>query len=59
MKILTCGGQITVKNWHSLHISNPKPNLHTINAYTKFGENPLIFTEVILQKQKYRHVAVR
>ena len=28
-------------------ISNPKPDLYNINAYTKFGESPLIFTQVI------------
>ena len=26
-----------------MFISNPKPDPHSINAYTKFGENPLIF----------------
>ena len=25
-------------------ISNSKPDLHNINAQTKFGENPLMFT---------------
>ena len=35
----------------NLAISNPKPDLHNINAHTKFGENPLMFTQVI-QKQK-------
>ena len=25
-------------------ISNPKPDLYNINAHTKFGENPVIFT---------------
>ena len=36
------GGQITVKNWSSLPISNPKPDLHNINAHTKFGGNSLL-----------------
>ena len=29
-------------------ISNPKPDLY--NAHTKFGENPLTFTQVIVGK---------
>ena len=33
-------------------ISNPKPDLHNINAHTKFGENPLMFTQVIIRKRK-------
>ena len=32
-------------------ISNPKPDLHNINAHTKFGEIPFTFTEVIIQKR--------
>ena len=35
----------------NLPISNPKPDLHNINAHTKFGENPLKFTHVIIQKR--------
>ena len=31
----------SVKIWRNLPISNPKPDLHNINAHTKFGENPL------------------
>ena len=42
----------SVKNWRNLPISNPKPDLHNINAYTKFGENPLMFTQVIIRKRK-------
>ena len=34
----------SVKNRQNLPISNPKLDLHIINAHTKFGENPLIFT---------------
>ena len=34
----------SVKNWRYLPINNPKPDLHKINAHTKFGENPLAFT---------------
>ena len=33
-----------VKIWRNLPISNIKADLHNINAYTKFGENPLMFT---------------
>ena len=34
----------SVKIWRNLPISNPKPDIHNINAHTKFGENPLLFT---------------
>ena len=34
----------SIKIWRNLPISNPKPDLHNINAHTKFGENPLMFT---------------
>ena len=37
----------SVKIWRNLPVSNPKPDLHSINAHTKFGENPLMFTQVI------------
>ena len=40
----------SVKNLRNMPISNPKPDLHNINAHTKFGENLLIFTEVIIRK---------
>ena len=49
----------TVKNWPNLPISNPEADVHKINAHTKFGENPLIFTQVIIRKQKIKHVAGR
>ena len=42
----------SVKNWRNVHISNPKPDLHNISAHTKFGENPLMFTQVIILKRK-------
>ena len=42
----------SIKVWHNLTISNPKPDLHNINAYTMFGENPLMFTQVITWKRK-------
>ena len=43
----------SINNWWNLPISNPKSDLHNINAYTKFGKNPLKFTQVIVQKWKY------
>ena len=54
MKTLICCGQINSKidEKYLLHI-NPKPDLYNINAHTKFGENPLIFTQVIVRKRKY------
>ena len=27
----------SVKMWKNLPISNPKPDLHNVNAYSKFG----------------------
>ena len=42
----------SVKNWRNLPVRNPKPDLHNINAHTMFGENPLMFTQVIIQKWK-------
>ena len=44
----------SVKNWRNLPIKNSKPDLYNINAHTEFGENPLTFIQVIVQKQKYR-----
>ena len=41
-----------IKIWQNLPICNPKPDLHNTNAHTKFGENPLLFTQVIIRKQK-------
>ena len=49
----------SVKIWQNLPISNPKPDLLNVNAYSKFGENPLLFTQVIVRKQKYGHVSGR
>ena len=46
-------------NWRNLPINNPKPDLLNINAYSKFGENPLLFTQVILWKWKYGRVLGR
>ena len=42
----------SMKIWKNLPISNPKPDLHNINAHTKFGENPLMCTQVIIWKRK-------
>ena len=42
----------SVKIYGNLPISNPKPDLQNINAHTKFGENPLMFTQVIIRKRK-------
>ena len=36
----------SVKIWRNLPISKPKPDIHNINAHTKFGENVLMFTQV-------------
>ena len=49
----------SVKIWRNLHISNPKPDLLNVNAYSKFGENPLLFTQVIVGKGKYGCVSGR
>ena len=38
----------SVKIRRNSHISNPKPDLHNINAHTKFGENPLMFIKLSL-----------
>ena len=43
----------SVKTWQSLPTSNPKPDLHNINAYTKLCKNTLTFTQVFIWKQKY------
>ena len=34
----------SVKIWRNLPISNPKPDLLNVKAYSKFVENPLLFT---------------
>ena len=49
----------SVKIWWNLPISNPKPDLLNVNAYSKFGENPLLFTQVTVRKQKYGSVSGR
>ena len=40
-------------------ISNPKPDLLNVNAYSKFDENPLLFTQLIILKRKYGRVSGR
>ena len=40
-------------------MSNPKPDLYDVNAYSKFGENPLLLTQVIVRKRKYGRVSGR
>ena len=47
----------SVKISRNLSINNAKPDLLNVNAYSKFGENPLLFTQVIVQKRKYGHVS--
>ena len=42
----------SVKIWRNLPISNPKPDLHNINAYTKFGENPLCLLKLSSGNEK-------
>ena len=54
---LSCCRQI--KNRQNLPMSNLKPDLYNINAYIKFCENPLRFTQGIVLKLKYRCVAGR
>ena len=43
----------------NLPISIPKADLLNVNAYSKFDENPLLFTQVIIQKRKYERVSGR
>ena len=52
MKIWICLGQICENRGNS-PINNLKADLYNTNAHTKFGENPLIFTQVIVRKRKY------
>ena len=49
----------SVKIWRNLPISNPKPDLLNVNAYSKFDENPFLFTQVIVRKGKYGRVSGR
>ena len=47
------------QNWWILPMNNPKPELYNINAHRKFGENPLIFTKIIIRKPKCERTDVR
>ena len=49
----------SVKIWQNLPISNPKPDLLNVNAYSKLDKNPLLFTQVIIRKRKYGRVSGR
>ena len=49
----------TIKNGWNLPSNNSKADVNNINTPAKFGENPLIFTKVIVQKWKYGHVPGR
>ena len=49
----------SVKIWRNLPIGNTKPDLLNVNAYSKFDENPLLFTQVIIRKWKYGRVSGR
>ena len=51
-KIWASWADNSVKNWRTLLISNPKPDLYNINTHTNFEENPLMFTQVIIRKRK-------
>ena len=42
----------SVKIWRNLPISNPKPDLLYVNAYSKFNENLLLFTKLSSGNEK-------
>ena len=46
--------QIILLKLTNLPISNPKLDLQNINAHTKFGENSMMFTQVIVRKREIR-----
>ena len=48
----------SVKNWRNCPSAIPK-QISTVKAHALFGENPLIFTKVIIRKWKYGPVAGR
>ena len=50
---------ISVNILQNLPISNPKPDLLNVSAYSKFDETPLLFTQVIIRKGKYGRVSGR
>ena len=45
-----CCGQIPLRK--TLPISNPKLDLHNINAHSNFGENPMIFTKALSSRNE-------
>ena len=45
------GADKSLKNLWNLPINTPKLNFNNINAHTKFGENPLTYTQVIVRKR--------
>ena len=45
------GRYLFQKKWQILPISNPKADLHYINAHTKSGENPLKFIKFMSRKK--------
>ena len=49
----------SVKILRNLPFSKPKPDLLNVNAYSKFDENPLLFTQDIIRKRKYGRVLGR
>ena len=49
----------SVKNLRNLPISIPKPEFFNVNAYSKFGKNPLFLTQVIALKRKNGRVSGR
>ena len=59
MKIRTYRGQITLSKIDEICHCYPIPDIHDSYAYTKFAENPLAFTQVIVQNWKYGWTDVR
>ena len=49
----------SVTIWRNLTISNSKPDLYNTSAHTKFGENPFVFTQVVIRKRKYGRTNTR
>ena len=49
----------SVKIRRNLPISNPIPDLLNVNVYSKFDENPLSITQVIIRKRKFGSVLGR
>ena len=60
-KIWMCGGQVTLSKINNFFspFCNPNPDVHNINAHTKFGENSLTCTQVVILKPKYGHMEDR